>query len=113
MLRNTAQRLLAVLRPYDLVGRYGGEEFLVILPGCGPRTVSALAERLRQRIAAEPITNDDREIHVTLSLGVAVGDGELPAEDLIRAADTALYEAKRTGRNRVVKADSAVAGHIH
>ena len=70
VLRQVGQRLLAVLRPYDTVGRYGGEEFLMVLPGCDIETTTALAERLRRSVAAEPVAWDEGRIHVTLSLGV-------------------------------------------
>jgi diguanylate cyclase (GGDEF)-like protein len=103
VLRQTAQRLLHAVRPYDAVGRYGGEEFLFVLPGCDGESALGLAERLRQCIAAGRINVESVEVQVTLSLGVAVspGEAELDAVELLRAADAALYEAKRAGRNRV------------
>jgi diguanylate cyclase (GGDEF)-like protein len=104
VLRHMAQRLLAVLRPYDTFGRYGGEEFLVALPGCDGGTAMVLAERLRRCAEAEPVGVDDVRIAVTLSLGVAAWDGKMPANDLLRKADDALYQAKRAGRNQAVHA---------
>jgi two-component system cell cycle response regulator len=104
VLRQTAGRLLASLRPYDGVGRYGGEEFLVLLPGCDGEAALCLAERLRRSVAEEPMEDDDRAIAVTLSLGVAAWDKKLPASALLRWADGALYRAKHAGRNRVVNA---------
>jgi two-component system cell cycle response regulator len=101
VLRQTAQRLRAVLRLYDTVGRYGGEEFLIVLPDCGAGIAAALAERLRTCVAAEPVTDGDHAIHVTVSLGLAACNGEMPPEELLRIADKALYDAKRAGRNRV------------
>jgi len=103
VLREAARRLQASLRSYDSVGRYGGEEFLVVAPGCTSSSALHLAERLRFAINREPIRLTDRSIDVTISLGVTVSaPGVLIApESLIRVADEALYRAKGTGRNRV------------
>lgn len=102
-LREITARLLTSLRPYDIIGRYGGEEFLVVLGGCSPRNAQALAERLREEVAGRPVQLADEEATVTISMGVAAWDnnqcGDIQA--LLRAADVALYEAKRNGRNRV------------
>ncbi len=106
VLRQVAQRLLAVLRPYDTVGRYGGEEFLVVLPGCGAEIALSLAERLRRCIEAESIRGEGMLLRsVTVSLGVAVWNGEASGLELLRLADAALYRAKNEGRNRAVLAD--------
>jgi diguanylate cyclase (GGDEF)-like protein len=102
VLRQAAQRMLAVLRPYDSVGRYGGEEFLVVLPGCDAIATLGLAERLRQSIAAEPMLVERGPISVTLSVGVAAAPAGAPPGQLLRAADEALYHAKADGRNRAV-----------
>jgi two-component system cell cycle response regulator len=104
VLRQTAQRLLAGLRPYDCVGRYGGEEFLAVLPGCDADAGLALAERLRRCVAEEPMQDEGRDIPVTLSLGAAAWDGKMPATALLRWADETLYRAKRAGRNRALGA---------
>jgi two-component system cell cycle response regulator len=103
VLRQVAGQLLGSIRPYDAVGRYGGEEFLIVLPGCDSDSALGLAERLRQCIAAARIEVDGVEIQITLSLGAAISEGEAEpdAVELLRAADTALYEAKRAGRNRI------------
>jgi diguanylate cyclase (GGDEF)-like protein len=103
VLRQVGRRMRAVLRPYDTIGRYGGEEFLAVLPGCGCTATMALAERLRQCVAAEAVDADGEPIRVTLSLGVAAGFGSLVGDsaELLRAADGALYQVKRGGRNRV------------
>jgi two-component system cell cycle response regulator len=102
-LREITARLLVSLRPYDVLGRYGGEEFLVVLGGCSPRNAQTLAERLREQVAAQPVAVADEEVTVTISAGVAAWNpnecGDIQA--LLRAADVALYEAKRNGRNRV------------
>ena len=106
-LRDVASGLLtAVLRPSDLVARYGGEEFAVILPSVDQPGACAVAERIREIIAALAISHsgNDGQGVVTVSVGLACG---IPArgtkeKDLITQADKALYQAKRSGRNRVV-----------
>jgi two-component system cell cycle response regulator len=109
VLRQTAQRLMTMLRPYDTVGRYGGEEFLVVLPGCGASVAMTLAERLRQCMEADPIVDNAQAFRVTLSLGVSIWDGRITGPELLHSADNALYEAKRTGRNRVQSAETLAA----
>jgi diguanylate cyclase (GGDEF)-like protein len=107
VLRQAARRLQAELRSYDGVGRYGGEEFLVVLPGCdGPATLR-LAERLRAGLEAEQVDLGDTPLTVTASLGGAWWrpQGKADAVALLRAADEALYQAKHAGRNRAVLAD--------
>src|SRR5206468_3733339 len=99
--------LVTVLRHYDTVGRYGGEEFLVVLPGCGQSAAVALAERLRDCMQAEPIADGGLEMRVTLSVGVCVWDTRMSSQELLRSADEALYEAKRAGRNCVRSAACA------
>jgi diguanylate cyclase (GGDEF)-like protein len=84
------------------VGRYGGEEFIVIAPGCGPDRCQVLAERLRDSIQAVPIPYHANSISITASLGVSCVTGTTSADDLLRSADEALYRAKVEGRNRVV-----------
>lgn len=90
------------LRDYDLIGRFGGEEFIVLLPQTDAAEASRVAERLRVRTAGLDISDEDRQIKVTVSVGVALrpthGDD---LRELIAAADVALYHAKATGRNRV------------
>lgn len=112
VLRQVALRLAAVLRSYDSVGRYGGEEFLILLPGCHASDLVASAERLRQCISNLPIETGAGQIPVTLSLGVSSVDGhESPdCETFLRAADAALYRAKHEGRNRVASASVAALG---
>ncbi len=101
VLREAARRLRSVLRPYDSVGRYGGEEFIVVVPACDGSDSLGLAERIRGAVGSTPISTPDGVVAVTLSVGVAVARGtEIPAADaLIRAADMALYRAKQEGRN--------------
>jgi diguanylate cyclase (GGDEF)-like protein/PAS domain S-box-containing protein len=108
VLRWLGHRLRAGIRALDRAVRYGGEEFAVILPGAGAREALALAERLREAVAAEPcVVALDNEpplaIPVRISLGVACTDAVRGTEhDLIQAADAALYAAKHQGRNRAV-----------
>jgi len=102
VLRAVAEKLLLRMRPYDYIGRYGGEEFLVVLSGCSEENALALAERLRLIICREPVDTPEGLIQVTMSLGVAVSNsGNDTASALIRAADRVLYRAKDLGRNRV------------
>jgi diguanylate cyclase (GGDEF)-like protein len=92
------------VRRYDSLGRYGGEEFLVVLPGCDSQGGVSTGERLRKAVADEPVKLGDLEVPVTVSVGVAAMD-EMPdatPADLVDIADRALYRAKDGGRNRVV-----------
>ena len=102
-LRGTATRMRDVLRTYDMIGRYGGEEFLVVVPRCDLTFSAYVAERLRLAVAAEAIVTGETALYVTASFGIAAACGlEDPDGDtLIQAADNALYGAKRAGRNRV------------
>ncbi|CAM5416365.1 diguanylate cyclase [Frigidibacter albus] len=105
VLRRVAQVLEAEARASDLVFRYGGEEFALILKDASPKTAIAVAERLRQAIAAafQPAAEAGQGGRaVTLSFGMAFCDAAMPPEALIHAADQALYEAKANGRNRLV-----------
>ncbi|HEV2062522.1 MAG TPA: GGDEF domain-containing protein [Solirubrobacteraceae bacterium] len=96
-----AYRLRKELRAFDLAYRLGGEEFLVVLPGAREDEAVAIAERLRQAVAAEPING----LEVTMSFGVAGSEGpRFEADALLTAADIALYDAKAGGRDRVVGA---------
>jgi len=97
-----ARCIQAGLREYDCVGRYGGEEFLVIAPGSLGLESEILYERLRARIAGAGIDTNAGLISLTVSIGVAAGTGQSDVDALLAAADAALYEAKAAGRNRVV-----------
>jgi two-component system, cell cycle response regulator len=101
VLSEAAERLCAASRCYDGVGRYGGEEFLVLLPGCDLAAALVQAERLREAIGSEAFAIPSHELNVTCSIGVACAEGVAPGV-LIRYADEALYQAKTTGRSRVV-----------
>ncbi len=104
VLRETAQRIRGAVRSYDAVGRYGGEEFLVVAPECDARRAMDLAERIRLLLLQNPIQTSGAAITVTLSLGVVhLGPGSsLKIHKVLSAADQALYEAKRGGRNQAV-----------
>lgn len=101
VLREAALRLRDNMRPYDQVGRYGGEEFLVVLPNCELEQAIQQAERMRARLSQMPIAVDGDELRVTASFGVTVSDGSDRWELFIRVADEALYRAKDAGRNCV------------
>ena len=102
VLREAAQRMQRELRVYDVLGRYGGEEFLLAVPDCDPTGLLRVAERLRSLVADTPVVTEGQAIAVTASIGVAWTEGDGTDDSLIREADVSLYEAKRTGRNRVV-----------
>ena len=95
-----SERVQNVLDESDAVGRYGGEEFLIVAPKA-PEDLAALAERVRAAIAAEPVPSGAALLTVTASLGYASYCPKVDAETLLRAADEALYRAKHQGRNRV------------
>lgn len=103
VLRHVGQRLAANVRGVDIAGRYGGEEFLVVLPETGPDAAASLAEKLRRVVGGSEVRLPDGElVSVTLSAGVAGGQGEvLRLDALIRDADAALYSAKALGRDQV------------
>ena len=101
VLKETAQRISQVVRSYDFVGRYGGEEFLVLLPGCDKEQAQQSGERIRLAVSASPILAASSEIPVSVSIGATATAGGAETE-VLAIADTALYEAKGTGRNRTV-----------
>jgi diguanylate cyclase (GGDEF)-like protein len=107
VLAEVAERFRGELRAYDLAYRFGGEEFVVLLPGAGEHESAELAESLRRCIALDPICDVD----VTVSFGVSAWDGRggFDFDALFDRADTALYCAKNTGRNRVSRAGDGPA----
>ncbi len=109
VLQEIATRLSVSLREYDGVGRYGGEEFLLVMPGCDLATTVRRANVIRELISNTPIHTPFRETAVTVSMGVAVAESATTSELILRRADLALYEAKRNGRNRVEEQTSATA----
>jgi diguanylate cyclase (GGDEF)-like protein len=106
VLVKVASRLRSCIRPQEALGRYGGEEFLIVLPGSSHTTAMAVAERMRQAVAAQPEVVNGASLNLTISAGVASTDifPSATTEELISRADVALYAAKDGGRNRVVKA---------
>lgn len=109
VLRIIASEIAAVVRPYDSVGRYGGEEFLIVVPGCGASETWELAERIRSCVANCSVVAGGSCVNVSLSLGIAAGESAADTEELLQAADAALYQAKNAGRNRVEPATERAA----
>jgi len=103
VLREIALRLQRAVRVYDAVGRFGGEEFMVVLPGTKGTTASTAAERIRSEIGREPVVTTAGRLRITASLGLVttVGDFAHDATALLVAADTAMYSATVAGRDRV------------
>lgn len=103
VLQEIGRRLTSNTRPYDVAGRYGGEEFLVILPECGHDEAWHGAERIRLAIASTPLHAGDAEVQLTVSIGASVAFEQPESEAaLLRDADAALYKAKSEGRNRTI-----------
>jgi two-component system, cell cycle response regulator len=102
-LRMMAFVLRGAVRKEDVLGRFGGEEFVVVLPDTDPDGAAAVAEDLRAAIAERPISLDRRSVELTISAGWAMWEGE-SLERLLGRADDALYAAKAAGRNRVAAA---------
>ncbi|MCZ2077090.1 MAG: diguanylate cyclase [Bryobacteraceae bacterium] len=104
VLRESSARMQMSVRAYDAVGRYGGEEFLIVLPGCDAVATEQQAERIRRVIASSPIPTCTGEIRLTASVGATVAvesDYATNPERMLRTADLALYDAKGRGRNCV------------
>jgi len=101
VLREVARRLLHSVRSYDFVGRYGGEEFLVVLNNCAPTSAFMRADEIRKTICTRPIQTDAGLLATTMSLGLLLSSdwGYRPADELLREVDAALYAAKAAGRN--------------
>ncbi len=115
VLVEVAARMRAALRSYDEIGRYGGEEFLAVLPGCDGSSACRQAERLRSLVASLPVAVSGESVWVTVSIGVsarAPGSTE-DLELLVRKADECLYQAKAAGRNRIVGHGAAGRGELH
>lgn len=104
VLMEVSRRLRAALRGFDRVGRYGGEEFLLILHNATPTSMKHVAERARKRITENPVKLPDLSLKVTMSMGVTMVRSGETAEDAIARADAALYAAKKAGRDCVIVA---------
>jgi diguanylate cyclase (GGDEF)-like protein len=103
VLKEVANRISRTIRAYDLVGRFGGEEFLVVLPECDKRELEVTSDRIRAAIGNAPIAAASTEITVTTSIGGTVAaTGMIEEKEVLGTADSALYRAKDAGRNRTV-----------
>lgn len=102
VLKEAACRIGRAVRSYDFVGRYGGEEFLAILTNCTLDDLRVVAERIRTAVADFPIAANNEVLKATVSIGAIVTSTQYRDQDFLAAADSALYAAKRSGRNRVV-----------
>jgi diguanylate cyclase (GGDEF)-like protein len=111
VLQQVSLRLQESVRPHDAVGRYGGEEFLIVLGGCNARDLKKRAEMIREAICMRAFQTKAGAIVTSLSIGAVTIDGwnrSTPVEPLLQEADAALYRAKAAGRNCVVCVESAV-----
>jgi diguanylate cyclase (GGDEF)-like protein len=112
VLKEVTQRIIKAVRGYDSVGRYGGEEFVIVLPGCSREQIDHGAERIRSAVDDGPIVVNESKVSVTVSIGAAVTTvtkhGLISDTEMLAAADSALYRAKKIGRNRTVLSDFAV-----
>jgi two-component system, cell cycle response regulator len=106
VLKATASCLRHSLREYDRVGRYGGEEFLLVIPNCDLCATARRANQIRENVAQLPIGIGDSCMNVTVSMGATVAESVGDLEELVRRADIALYRAKRNGRNQVECTDT-------
>jgi two-component system cell cycle response regulator len=110
VLREITKRFSESLREYDGIGRYGGEEFLLVIPGCDLAATVRRANQIRELISSRPIPTPLGKTTVTVSMGATVAESSTNSKLLLSHADTALYKAKRNGRNRVEQAITAAAG---
>src|SRR5579871_7940 len=103
VLKEIAKRLKLDLRPYDVVGRYGGEEFLIVLPGCDLEAGARRADGIRKLVEKDRVSTPFGDTAVTISMGVTatMARRDHSIEEFLRQADTSLYAAKNKGRNRV------------
>ncbi|MGH7899071.1 MAG: GGDEF domain-containing response regulator [Candidatus Binatia bacterium] len=110
------KRVSAILnsntRLYDSVGRYGGEEFLIVQPEVSESEAVAMIERLQERVQAERFCGKARQVRVSFSAGIAGWDHESSADQLIHAADSALYAAKHAGKNQTMRYSELLAGLV-
>lgn len=104
VLKNIAIICSAQVRDLDRVGRWGGEEFIVILPDCDEKESVIVAERIRLAIKDNVVEYGDEQIRTTVSIGIASYGGKNDFDEIIKLADAALYQAKNAGRNKAVSA---------
>ena len=110
VLTRIAEVCLQSLRPTDVIGRFGGEEFVVALPQTGPKDAQIVADRLKKNVAALPLEADMSQFSLSVTIGIAVADTEdAGIETLIKRADQMLYVGKRDGRNCVVMSREGLA----
>jgi len=112
VLKRVSATLKANMRLYDSVGRYGGEEFLIVQPEAGESDALVMVERLKDKVAEERFYGEGRELTVTFSAGIAEWDRRIVSEELIRAADCALYAAKHAGKNQTVRSSLLNAQNV-
>jgi diguanylate cyclase (GGDEF)-like protein len=115
VLREATKRMTANVRAYDAVGRYGGEEFLILLPGCNHAQTQAKAEHIRQAISGNPVGTPAGGLNITASIG-AVATIDWPKDtpnQILQMADLALYRAKKGGRDRTVMAGMQEHDEVH
>ena len=107
-----SRRLLGATRPHDRIARFGGDEFVILCTGVdGPSEAADLADRIRSEVGGR-FSIGDQEVFVTMSIGVALATGRESAEELLRDADAAMYEAKARGRDRVQVFDAGVRARV-
>jgi len=103
VLKDVASRIKAALREFDLVGRFGGEEFVVLLENTSLHTARQVADRIRRRIGGGPVNTGNATVDITISQGLAVYREGDTVQALLKRADQAMYRAKEAGRNCVVE----------
>ena len=112
VLRGVSAIIIRSMRKYDSPGRYGGEEFLCVIPGCGLKEALGIARRINATVAEKPFDTSEGMISTTISLGVAISGAQwkkVSGEELVHLADQAMYRAKDNGRNRVESAQGELA----
>ncbi|MFC2163492.1 diguanylate cyclase [Acidobacteriota bacterium] len=112
VLIEVASRLKNTLRNYDQIGRYGGDELLIVLPNLDISNAQSIGERLRKSVCKEKIETEASELTTSISIGISVSDisSKYSAANLIKESDKALYQAKAGGRNRVVVSKANKSG---